>query len=101
MENLAQKQQNMIIYLALCLNNLLYLLIIIMLGVSLEIEFNNSIFYIFIAGMTISLTIMLFITRNALLNELDRSKTIINLAIAHVPALLGVVYYMLFAIALT
>ncbi len=100
MNNLSQKYQNMIVYLALSFNNLLYLLIVIMLGVSLEIEFNNSIFYIFVVGISISLTIMLFITRNALLNELDRSKTIINLAIAHIPALLGMVYYMLFAIAL-
>lgn len=37
---------------------------------------------------------------NLLFNKLDRSKTIINLTMAHVPALLGVVYYMLFAIVL-
>lgn len=89
-----QAVQNLMVYGSILMTNLLYVLIVWILIYFTDGNFAFTGFYVFLILNGLSFAVMLFITRNALINDGDRSKTITQLAVAHVPCLLGLTYVM-------
>jgi len=88
-----EKYQDVVTYLALVITGILYLIIIIILSYYLNFPYNTAGFYVFLSGLGLTLPISAFIIKNAFYNESDRSRTIVILAFAHLPVLLGFLYW--------
>ena len=84
-----QELQDGIVYFATVITNVFYILIVGMLYLFADLPIEGICGIAFGIGILFSTVSMTFIALRALKLEADRAKTIIRLAIFHIPALVG------------
>jgi len=89
--NYNQEVQDGIVYFATVITNVFYVLIVGMLYLFDELPIEGFGAIAFGVGIIFSIVSMTFIALRAIKMEADRAKTIIKLAIFHIPALIGLV----------
>lgn len=86
-----QEIQDSIVYFSTVFTNFLYVLIIGMLYLYADLSIAGFGGIVFGIGISLSIISMTYIALQAIKLDSDRSKTIIKLAIFHIPALIGLI----------
>jgi len=94
--NINEQASDKIMFLALTATNFFYLLIVFTLYLENQTQINEIGGITFGTGFTISTILMSYVSYKAIKENADRVKTIIKLAILHVPCVFGIAVFLIY-----
>jgi len=94
--NVNKQGSDKIVFLALTATNFFYLLIVFTLYLENQTPINEIGGITFGTGFTISTILMSYVSFKAIKENADRVKTIIKLAILHVPCVIGITVFIIY-----
>lgn len=97
--NINEQASNKVVFLALTATNFFYFIIVATLHLAVGTPINETGGTVFAIGFTISTILMSYVSIKAIREDADRSKTIIKLAILHVPCMIGMTVFFVYGFA--